>query len=1294
MHRQLQTQLKRVLNLRSAEEVDGLLGELELLSQAPGLTPGVTKFLTGVRPLLGRVSQSYEQSDRDLSLRARSLQLSSQELVEANDRLRQGAAAQAQVIRSLREMVNRLLAGDGKPELGEDANSLEQLSRLMADMIEERATAQRELERQKFALDQHAIVSITDTNGLILYANDKFCEISGYRREELIGANHRLVNSGLHPPSMFKEMWQTISCGQVWHGEICNRAKDGWLYWVAATIVPLLDAAGMPAQYIAIRTDITLQKALETELVERRRFLQSITDAMGEGVLSMNSDGRCTFLNPEAERLLGWSLAELSDVSFHDIAHYRDWNGHAVSREECPVLNTVMAGEVFRSEDDSFIRRDGTQFPISIIAVPLREGERIVGSVSVFQDITERRRILNALQESERRLKIALDASSTGLWDWNPQTDVGHFSEHWLGMIGYRPGELPETGETWRSLLHPEDAARVLRRLEAHFEGQTPVYESEFRLHHRDGRWIWVLSAGKVTERDEDGAPLRVTGIHKDISDYKKAQEELEKAKEEADRANRLKSDFLANMSHEIRTPMNAVMGLSHLLMRTDLTPRQRDYLEKIESSSRNLLGIINDILDFSKIEAGKLIIERIPFSLSGMIQEITTVVQPKAREKSLELGIDLGAGLPATVIGDPLRMSQVLLNLLSNAVKFTERGSVVVTVRGQPRPDGTCLLEFQIQDSGIGMTPAQQAGLFQPFTQADSSTTRHFGGTGLGLAICRQLVELMGGEIGVDSVAGVGSRFHFRVPCPVAEEAPPPIRLPQDVMVMRALVVDDCEAIRSILADMLENFGLAVELADGGVAAIARLEEAAAGTADPVGVVILDWRMPDLDGIETLRRINRHPGINSRVIMTTAYGGDNVRDALGEERVSAILEKPVTPSTMFDALMHALDRPLQATGGTDSSDGAAADEIPVLRDRRVLVVEDNVINQQVACGLLELTEVDISLASSGDEALSLLRDYEYDAILMDIQMPGLDGYQTTGIIRHDMGLTGIPIIAMTAHAMAGDRERCLAAGMNDHVAKPISPSALYSVLRHWLTTPARFSSGGNEGMVGGHSRSVRPAPGQLSAPFPEALPGIDLTAARRHVNGNLALLRRILLEFGNNQSTAAEKLRDAVAGQCWDQVSRIAHTLKGTAATIGALEVSRLAGDLERSAAGGGAGLTGDLIERLAQALDVVIVGVAVLAEPAVAPPITASAVQSCVVPDHNHVARAREMIGRLKPLLADGDPDAGELAKVLSHLLAPTAAASLALAAAHHADCYDFDEAVTTLGRINQMLDQWDKA
>ena len=1161
MNRLLQNQLKRVIGLNTADEAEGALAELEALAGAVAVSPAAARILTGLRPLLGRISLSYDQFDRDLNLRARSLQLSSQELLDVNERLRKDGEAQTRAIRLLQETANTLLGGHGVAVLGNDVNSLERLSRLMAEMIEEFITAQRELENQKFALDQHAIVSITDADGVILYANDKFCEISKYSREELIGSTHRIVNSGLHPPALFADLWRTIRGGKVWHGDICNRAKCGQLYWVSATVVPLLDASGKVAQFIGIRTDITLQKTLESELVERRTFLQSITDAMGEGVFSMDAEGRCTFLNPEAQRLLGWRQEELGDRSFHDTVHYRDWHGWPVSREECPALDKVRSGETFRSENDSFIRRDGSQFPISIVSVPLRKGERIVGSVSVFRDIT----------------------------------------------------------------------------------------------------------------------------------DQKRAQEELASAKEDADRANRLKSDFLANMSHEIRTPMNAVMGLTHLLMRTELAPRQRDYLEKIESSSRNLLGIINDILDFSKIEAGKLIIEQIPFSLSGMIQEIVTVVQPKAREKNLELGIDLGAGLPATVLGDPLRMSQVLLNLLSNAVKFTERGSVVVTVRGQPRPDGTCILEFQIQDTGIGMTPAQQAGLFRPFTQADSSTTRHFGGTGLGLAISRQLVELMGGDIGVESAAGVGSRFRFRVPCPVAEEAPPPIRLPEDVMVKRALVVDDCEAIRSILADMLENFGLTVELADGGVSALARLEAAAAGTADPVEVVILDWRMPDLDGVKTLRRINRLSGLNPRVIMTTAYGGDSVKDALGDERVSAVLDKPVTPSTMFDALMHAFDRPLQAAGGGGSSGGQSEDDIPVLRGRRVLVVEDNAINQQVACGLLELTEVDLSLASSGDEALSLLRDYEYDAVLMDIQMPGLDGYQTTGIIRRDLGLTALPIIAMTAHAMAGDRERCLASGMNDHVAKPISPPALYSALRHWLTAPDRPLSGGGAGAAIRRPRSAPPVMAQLSTPFPEALPGIDVSAARRHVNGNLALLRRILLEFGNSQSTGAEKLWDAVTGQRWDQVSRIAHTLKGTAATIGALEVSRLAGELERGAAEGGAGVSGELIERLVLALDVVIVGVAVLAEPAVSPPIAGPKSQRCAVPDRQQIDHAKDMIARLRPLLADGDPAAGEQADMVSRLLAVTPAASLAAAMAHHADCYDFEEAVAALDRISPMLDQW---
>ncbi|CBS91102.1 PAS domain S-box protein [Azospirillum lipoferum] len=1306
MHRLLQSQFKRVLGLQSAEAAESVLAELRALAGQAGLSPEAARMLDSLPALFGRIGQSYEQADRDLTLRARSLQLSSEELADANERLRREAAAQAHAIRRLRGVANSLLRADGRPELPDSADSsptdsLERLSQLMAGLVEERSAAQRALEQQKFALDQHAIVSITDNRGVITYANDKFCQISGFSRDELLGRSHRIVNSGRHPSGFFAEMWHTIMDGQVWHGEICNRTKAGDDYWVAATIVPQLTADGQPHQYIAIRTDITERKRMEAELEDSRRFLQSITDSMGEGVFSLDRNGFCTFLNPEAERLLGWSLEDLRGIPLHDAVHYKDRQGNPVARENCAVLNSVRRGEAYRSETDHFVRRDGTVFPIAITTVPLREEGRIVGSVTVFQDITERQRMLTALQESEERLTVALDASNTGLWDWNPVTDHAYYSDRWLGMLGYAPGELPPCGATWLGLLHEDDRDRVLAMLEEHVAGRLAVYEVEFRMRHKSGAWVWILSAGKVTERDAAGRPTRITGIHKDVTDRKRTEDELARAKEEADRANRQKSDFLANMSHEIRTPMNAVIGLSHLMMKTDLTPRQRDYLDKIHASSRSLLGIINDILDFSKVEAGKLTIEAIPFHVGDVLQEVATVVLPKLREKGLELIVDLNGDVPGTLVGDPLRLGQVILNLVSNAVKFTERGEVVVTVGGRIGTADDYRLEVEVCDTGIGMSPEQTAALFRPFTQADTSTTRRFGGTGLGLAICRQLVELMGGAVSVESRPGEGSIFRFSIRCRVAAGDTADDRLPRHLMDRRVLVVDDSDAVRSILTDMLERFGLTVEAVADGLSALRRLEEGQAGSQPPVELVVLDWRMPDLDGVETLRRLRALPGAQPPVVMTTAYGADGVQGALDGALdgmagpagpVTAVLEKPVTPSAMFDSVMMALGGagPRMADAVRRIHDPAQSTELSALVGRTVLLVEDNLVNQQVACGLLELVGIEAMVVGSGEEALQCLREVKFDLVLMDVQMPGLDGYETTRLIRRDLELSSLPIVAMTAHAMAGDRERCLDAGMNDHVSKPIDPEALYAALARWLK-PVR---GLGNGLGGGTSPGTAAAPvvaAVSAAPaLPENLPALDLAVARRNVNGNLALLRRILIDFAATHAGEAARLTAAAREERWKDLLRLSHTLKGTAATIGAMDLSALAGAVERGAMTSPPMLEDGILDRLAEALALVVEGIGTLGRPAGEAATTAEtpAMQLSATLPRDTLLAAQSLADQLGGLLIAGDPEAGDMADGLARLLAGSPAAAAADRVNRHAGAFDFEDAAAALAELRDRL------
>lgn len=1249
MHRVLATQLKRLFGITDAGHLDAILGELAALADADGraLSPEAGHMLRNMGRFLDRVGQSYEHHDRDMELRSRSLLLSSEELLAANERLRAEAGAQNAAIAALRGTVAALTDDPAATDQGLDA-----LSQTIVRLVEERGEAQRALEQQKFALDQHAIVSITDVAGRITYANDRFCEISGYSREDLIGQNHRLLNAGVHEPAFFEHMWATIAAGRVWHGDVCNKTKSGALYWVSATIVPLLGTDGRPTGYIAIRTDITAQKRLEAELRDSRRFLQSITDAMGEGVFCLDAEGFTTFLNPEAERLLGWSMADLLGMTLHDAVHYQTVDGAPLAACNCPTLTAIRRGEIYRSEAEHFTRRDGVMFPVSIVSVPLRDGSRVIGSVGVFQDITERKRILDALEESERRLKVALEASYTGLWDWNPQTDAAYYSTQWLAMVGYAPGELPATGAAWTSLLHPDDADRVSAILQRHIDGALPFYEVEFRMRHKNGGWVWILSSGRVVERDGAGRPQRITGIHKDITERKQVLDMLTQAKDEAERANRFKSDFLANMSHEIRTPMNAVIGLSHLMAQTELSARQRDYIDKIQASSRTLLGVINDILDFSKIEAGKLSMEAVPFDFDRLLGDVAVVIQARAREKNLELAVAIDPRVPEMLIGDPLRLNQVLLNLMGNAVKFTATGDVVVTIGGECCGDGCFRLDVSVRDTGIGMTAEQVAGLFKPFTQADSSTTRRFGGTGLGLAISAQLVALMNGTIEVDSTPGAGSTFRFSVVLGVAAQAQEP-PCPPGLHGKRVLIVDDSHAARSIAADVLGRFGLNTVTASSGQRCLAQVGSGAAGAVD---LLVLDWQMPDLDGVETLRRL-RQCGFTAPVIMLTAFGRSELEEALDGEPVEAILEKPATPSTMLDAVMEVLeieaDRPARPRHGRTASPSLS------LRGKRILVVEDNPINQQVARELLEALAAEVVVAGDGAAGLALLGRETADVVLMDVQMPGMDGYEATRRIREDLNLSELPIVAMTAHAMARDRDRCLAAGMNDHIAKPIDPAELARVLARWLDIPLGDAA-------------TTPSADDAEDGMPAALPGVDIAAALYSLNNNVRLLRKLLREFAIGHGSQTFVLKDLLRNGDWERVNGAMHTLKGTAATLGVLEVSRLAGLLEDLARGPApdAAEASALADALIAAMAEVLAGLRALEA---APPAAAPVAAVAAVP----VAAVTAAVAALRGHLETFDPTAGDTADVLAGALRGTHLEALAARIARHCAAFDFDDA-----------------
>ncbi|GAD63329.1 hypothetical protein PA6_021_00250 [Aquipseudomonas alcaligenes NBRC 14159] len=671
-------------------------------------------------------------------------------------------------------------------------------------------------------------------------------------------------------------------------------------------------------------------------------------------------------------------------------------------------------------------------------------------------------------------------------------------------------------------------------------------YESEGRVTYPDGRQV-VLDTLRTTFRDDRGHLLGLVGVSRDITVRKQTEAELAKAKDLAEEAARLKSDFLANMSHEIRTPMNAIIGMSHLALKTDLSPRQRDYLNKIQQAGQHLLGIINDILDFSKIEAGKLTIEHIEFDLQQVLENLASLIGDKVGAKGLELVFNLDPELPQHLVGDPLRLGQILINYANNAVKFTEQGEVEVILRGEGHTADGVLLYLGVRDTGIGLTTEQQSRLFESFQQADSSTTRKYGGTGLGLAICKSLAEAMGGSVGVDSAAGRGSLFWCRVPLGIARQQGQRLLAQSDLRSRRVLVVDDNDSARQVLRDMLESMSFRVTAVASGKAALQQVQEAAL-SHEPFELLVLDWQMPGMDGLETARRV-RELGLQPppHLLMVTAYGREEVM--LGAERVGIedVLLKPLNPSLLFDAVIRSLGGEGEAQGFARLPVGEA---VPDFSGQRVLLVEDNELNREVACGLLQESGLQIDQAEHGQVALDLLRahpDGHYALVLMDMQMPVLDGIATTEVLRREPRFAALPIVAMTANAMPADRERCLAAGMNDHLGKPIEPAELWNTLRRWLQARAE-------------------APG--SAPpqgLPDwQLPGVDLASGLRRVLGKPELYRRLLDKFAASQAEFAPRLRQLLAAGEQEGAEREAHSLKGLAGNLGAGDLAAQAAALE----------------------------------------------------------------------------------------------------------------------------------
>ncbi len=881
--------------------------------------------------------------------------------------------------------------------------------------ISDRKKAEDSLRKLSLAVEQSPVmVMITDPLGIIEYVNPKFTEITGYTSQEILGQTPAILKSGLTESSEYKNMWQAITSGQEWHGEIQNKKKDGTIYWEKENISPLLDEKGHIRQYIALKEDITAQKIAE----ERFRIFHRFAETSGQGFGITKLDGEITYVNNTLRKMLG------------------------------------------ESSDENVFKKSFEQY------------------YSTETQIYFQTKILPTLKEKNQ---------------WTGE----------LTLIDKNGQKHPTLGN------------------------------------------LFVI-------RNECGKARFFGSVITDITLQKSTEQALQTAKEHAETASRFKSEFLANMSHEIRTPLNAIMGMAYLTQKTTLSSQQQNYINNILFSSSSLLGVINDILDFSKIEAGHLDIENTDFFLDDVFQSISSL----DKDNEIELIYAIEKDVPHKLVGDPLRLGQVLINLTSNAIKFTEKGQVIITVRlHQKNREKTekIQLYFSVQDTGIGIDKAQAEHIFDPFTQADGSTSRKYGGSGLGLAICKQLVSMMNGKIEVESQLGHGSIFYFTAEFGCSHNALEKQYMPiSNLRGTRVLVVDKNAATRQALQTMLESFTFNVNTVASGTAALEKLIQANKANM-PYELLLMDSDMPDLNGIDTISQIRRNTQLTfiPDIILLISTQDAKILD-VSHTDIDHYLVKPISPSTLFDAVINLLtsDKKNKKTSPSNNESHT------MLQGVNILIVEDNLINQQVAKELLECVGARVTVADSGKTSLKLIKNNPFDLVLMDLQMPGLDGYQTTRAIRKNPQFKHLPIIAMTAHAMVGDREKCLIAGMNDHLPKPIDPNLLYHTISQWITQSKRTPQA--------VKAKINPLSSSKLHSFPEKFPGIDLKKGLLRVNSNPNLFRTLLLNFVEDHQQDIKKLNDALTDKKFQTARRIVHTLRGVAGTIGAEHLEKSAKTLE----------------------------------------------------------------------------------------------------------------------------------
>jgi PAS domain S-box-containing protein len=969
--------------------------------------------------------------------------------------------------------------------------------------------------------------------------------------------------------------------------ELTYIRKDGSRFPAVVSVTALRNAQEAIIGYLLIGTDNTARWQIEEKRKRAEEARQASEEALRKSEDFLDRTGRLAGVG-------GWELDVLTSTinwSAETARLFGSVPGYQPSLEEgisfyAPEARPIVRAAFEKSLVDGqpwelevpVMHADGAKIWARVVATPVFADGKLVRLAGAIQDVTAR--VVaeqRALKEANSRATLATESGGIGIWEWDILSGTLGWNSWMYRLYGVTPQDsMEENYELWRNQLHPDDLEASEQALRDCAAGIAP-FNTSFRIVWEDGSIHHLRATGQVTDFDS-GRAIRVVGANWDVTDLIQAEEKSRQAMKTAEESNRIKSDFLANMSHEIRTPMNAIMGMTRLALRKNPDPVQLNYLKKIDNAAQSLLSIINDILDYSKIEAGKMELEQIAFSLDEVLANLDDIVRERAEHKGIEIVFSLEHETPHFLRGDPLRLGQILINLVNNAIKFTEKGRVVVEVKVEEDSGDGRQVRFSVSDTGIGMTSEQVAHLFKSFNQADTSITRKYGGTGLGLAITKQLCELMQGTLEVESAPGEGSTFVFTATFGVATDGLPlqGRARRRDLLKKSVLIVDDSENARDVLIAMLGANGLPAKAVSSGEEALAAIK-AASDDGKPFDLVLIDWRMPGMDGAEASRQIKAQRTISRvpAIMMVSAFDRERAMSGVADHEMEGFLVKPVDESLLIDCIATIFgakpDYP-------ESDSWRAVGGFPAeLAGRRVLLVEDNEVNRDLAIELLGDLGIQVTIAVNGREGVDRIVAEPFDLVLMDIQMPVMDGLTATRLIRADERFEKLPVLAMTAHAMSGDRDRSLNAGMNDHITKPIDPNRLLAALIRWM--PEKIGKG----------LEPQAAPAKLAQAehgLPEHLPPFDIQAALARTNSKPMLLRKLMLGFRDQYANAISDLGEHVAAGRVADAERLAHSLKSVAAMLEARDLADAASSVEHAFRLGETANLDSLIETLERVL------------------------------------------------------------------------------------------------------------